>query len=475
MRAPLVNHGMITGWRGGLRRVVRRLAGAALAAMVAFPTLAQEVEIRALQTDLRSLGLYTGPIDGEQSERLDAAIGSYVRDAGFRAPAQEAFRDFGRLVRDVDVEVRIRSGALVASGRQVVRTRRGDMTIIAYAAPASPQSVIARRVSVDGQRIDAGLAAMTACCDTQVFAIGTADVIVLQGVVETPGCEPARLYVSILADRISVADGDGSCTARPAYRVHHGTLEIRAKAPSSHMDAVWTLTPGGTVQFDRLAITGSLDPLVWWVGRQPYEKNERGYRLFHFAPLSDALAALLEPEPLGWVLKMSGTSPVERQGDMLFVTIAHRQDENLVVVSIDLARSAVHVCSFLGGQARFASTLLPGVFADVAASCPVDPDNALAVWSSFGVAGSGRRIRVFGFEGVFGDAEACRSRDDRVTRIDTRRLKLPGEPACAIGAVRVEDGASLVTTSCRTLPIRRLDDDRIDLDGDVLTRCPDSG
>uniref|UniRef100_UPI001952AC86 hypothetical protein n=1 Tax=Stenotrophomonas maltophilia TaxID=40324 RepID=UPI001952AC86 len=78
-----------------------------------------------LQEDLKTLGLFQGPVDGESSETLSAAIAAYVRQAGFRDPPDRAFRHFGALVRDVDLEKRIRAGKARAAHQQTVATRFG--------------------------------------------------------------------------------------------------------------------------------------------------------------------------------------------------------------------------------------------------------------------------------------------------------------------------------------------------------------
>ncbi|WP_163366774.1 hypothetical protein, partial [Klebsiella aerogenes] len=70
--------------------------------------------------------------------------------------------------------------------------------------------------------------------------------------------------------------------------------------------------------------------------------------------------------------KMTLTTPVERRGEVIFVSGSYKPDETLVSVTIDLANRAVHACSFNRGTTRFASTLLRGVFSDPAASCPAD-------------------------------------------------------------------------------------------------------
>ncbi len=443
--------------------------------LMAAPGRAQETEIRALQDNLTKLRLYAGPVDGEQSGALTEAVAAYVRQAGFRDPPEQAFRHFGALVRDVDLEVRIRSGATRVAGRQAVPTRSGALEILTFRAPDAPPGFAdGRRVSLNGMRVDAGLAAFVVCCDTRTFAVGEAEVVVLQGTRDTAGCEAGRVYVSVMRARLAVTDLEDSCAAEPHYAVEGGRLVITALARNGLIDARWSLAPGEPMRFERLVIAAPLQPLAWWVGRQPNERAERGYRFFHFAPLADALSALLPAEELGWTLKMTLTTPVERRGDILFVAGTYRPDERLVSVTIDLAAQAVHACSFNRGTTRFASTLLGGVFSDPSASCPADIGQAVATWTALGALPGRSTARVFGFEGTFGDEAACKAGGDWVTRITARSLKVAGEPEREITEVGISDGDYVVTTTGRTVPVKRLDDDRIDLDGEVLRRCPNT-
>lgn len=451
-----------------------RLAVLALALVLA-PAAghAQETEIRALQENLKRLGLYAGPADGEQSEALSAAIAAYIRQAGFGELTERAFRHFGALVRDVDLEVHIRAGRAEVSGRQTVATRFGPLEITTYRqADGPPGFTDGRRVSLGRRRVDAGLAAFVMCCEARVFAIGDADVVVLQGTQEAAGCEVGRVYVSVWADRLAVTDREDSCSPEPQFAVEDGRLVVTALARNGLIDARWSLAPGEPMRFERLVIAAPLTPLAWWVGRQPTDRAARGYRFFHVAPLSDALSALLPPEELGWTLKMTLTTPVERRGDILFVSGSYRPDERLVSVTVDLARQAVHACSFNRGTTRFASTLLGGVFSDPSSSCPADIESAIATWTALGVLPGASAARVFGFEGTFGDAAACKAGGDRVTRITARTLRIAGEPEMPITDVGVSDGDYVVNTPERSVPIKRLDDDRIDLDGEVMRRCP---
>jgi hypothetical protein len=454
---------------------MRRLLAVLLAGLVwlAAPAHAQETELRALQENLTKLGLYSGPVDGEQSGALTEAVAAYLRQAGFREPPDRAFRHFGALVRDVDLEVRIRAGLASVSGRQAIPTRFGTLQILTYRAGDAPAGFVdGRRVSLDGMRVDAGLAAFVACCEPKVVLVGDADIVVLQGTRETAGCEAGRVYVTVARERLAVTDLEDSCTADPHFAVENGRLVVTALARNGLIDARWSLGPGEPMRFERLVIAAPLQPLAWWVGRQPNERVERGYRFFHFAPLSDALSALLPAEELGWTLKMTLTTPVERRGDVLFVSGTYRPDERLVSITIDLTSQAVHACSFNRGTTRFASTLLGGVFSDPAASCPADIEQAIATWSALGALPGASTARVFGFEGTFGDEAACKAGGDRVTRITARSLRVAGEPELAIAGVGLSDGDYVVEATGRTVPIKRLDDDRIDLDGEVLRRCP---
>ncbi|MBN8939954.1 MAG: peptidoglycan-binding protein [Rhizobiales bacterium] len=449
-------------------------AAAALLFGMAFGAAAQEAEIRALQEDLKTLGLFQGPVDGESSEALSAAIAAYVRQAGFRDPPDRAFRHFGALVRDVDLEKRIRAGKARAAHQQTVATRFGPMEVTTFRQAGAPVGFSdGRRVSIAGQRVDAALATFVECCEAKVFQVGDADVVVLRGTADTTGCDYARVYVSLTRERFSVTDREDSCAADPSFVVDNGRLIVTAQARTSLLDARWSLTPGEPIQFERLVIAGSLDALTWWVGRQPWVRADRGFRFFNFTPVADALAALLEPEALGWTFKMTLTTPVERRGEVIFVSGSYKPDETLVSVTIDLANRAVHACSFNRGTTRFASTLLRGVFSDPAASCPADIERALDTWTALGVLTGGARMRVFGFEGSFGDEAACKAGGDRVTRITARSLRLAGEQEQAITEVGVADGDYVVGTVGRSVPIKRLDDDRIDLDGEVLRRCPE--
>jgi hypothetical protein len=454
---------------------MKRLFAVLLAGLVlmAGPAAAQETETRVLQENLTKLGLYSGPADGEQSGALTEAVAAYLGQAGFRDPPERAFRHFGALVRDVDLEVRIRAGLAKVSDRQAIPTRFGSLDILTYRAADAPAGFVdGRRVSLGGMRVDAGLAAFVACCEPNVFQVGDADIVVLQGTRDTAGCEAGRVYVTVSRERLAVTDLEDSCTTQPNIAVDNGRLVVTALARNGLIDARWSLGPGEPMRFERLVIATPLQPLAWWVGRQPNERVERGYRFFHFAPLSDALSALLPAEELGWTLKMTLTTPVERRGDVLFVSGTYRPDERLVSVTIDLAAQAVHACSFNRGTTRFASTLLGGVFSDPAASCPADIDGAIAAWTALGALPGTSSARVFGFEGTFGDEAACKAGGDRVTRITARSLKGAGEPERAIAAVGLSDGDYVVEAAGRTVPIKRLDDDRIDLDGEVLRRCP---
>ena len=455
--------------------VCATLAAAGAALVVAGATArAQEAEIRALQEDLKALGLFQGPVDGESSEALSAAIAAYVRQAGFRDPPDRAFRHFGALVRDVDLEKRIRAGKARVAHEQAVPTRFGPLQITTYRQAGGPSGFSdGRRVSIAGQRVDAALASFVECCEAKVFEVGAADVVVLRGTTDTAGCDYARVYVSLTRERFSVTDREDSCAADPNFVVEAGRLVVTAQARTSLPDAQWSLTPGEPMRFERLVLVGPLDVLGWWVGRQPWTRIDRGFRFFNVTPLTDALSALLEPEALGWTFKMTLTTPVERRGDLLFVSGSYKPDENLVAVLIDLGARAVHACSFNRGTARFASTLLPGVFSDPAASCPADIGRALDAWSALGVVVGGAPARVFGFEGTFGDEAACKAGGDRVTRITARSLRIAGEPETPITEVGVADGDYVVGTVGRNVPIKRLDDDRIDLDGEVLRRCPE--
>lgn len=456
--------------------MIRWLILAAISMLLSLgPAAAQETEIRALQENLKTLGLYAGPVDGEQSEALAAAITAYSRQAGFAEPVDRAFRHFGALVRDVDLEAHIRAGRAKLAERQTVATRFGPLEIATYRqADAPPGFSDGRRVSLGGRRVDAGLAAFSTCCDGRVFPVGDADIVVLQGAQDTAGCEVGRVYVTVRPDRLAVTDREDSCSTAPAFAVENGQLVVTALARNGLIDARWSLVPGEAMQFVRLVVAAPLEPLTWWVGRQPNERVERGYRFFHFAPLSDALSALLPPEELGWTLKMTLTTPVEQRGDILFVSGSYRPDERLVSVTIDLARRAVHACSFNRGTTRFASTLLGGVFSDPSSSCPADIDRAIATWTALGVLPGTSSARVFGFEGAFGDEASCKAGGERVTRITARSVRIVGEPEVGITDIGVADGDYVVTTTNRTIPIKRLDDDRIDLDGDVLRRCPNS-
>lgn len=457
-----------------LRRVVAAFLGASVVFAIAGIACAQEVETRALQVDLAALGLYSGPKDGEYSPILEEAIAAYVRQSGFRAPPAIAFRRFGDLVRDVDLEVRIRSGAARRSEIQTVHTRYGALEIATYVVADGPRpTVTARRASIGGARVDVGLAAFSSCCDAKVFALQNADIVVLQGTVDSATCPAARIYVTIEEKSAIAGDGEDSCAIEPAFSVADGRLVVTAQSRTSLLDSLWTVAPGSGPRFERQIVAGALDPLVWWVGKQPWERNERNYRFFHFAPLADAIAGLFEPEALGWALKMHGTSLVERRGDLLFVTGNPRDDENVVTVTVDVETRAVHVCSYRSGIARFASTSLRGVFSDPAASCPADAASAESVWRAFGLTRRGTPARVLGIEGSFGDIAACRAGGDRVTRIATRALRIGGEPECGIDDVAIADGTYILSTTCRVIPVRRLDEDRIDLDGDVLQRCPE--
>jgi hypothetical protein len=456
--------------------MIRRLAMVVLGGvLLAAPARAQETELRALQENLTRLGLYAGPVDGEQSGALNDAVAAYLRQAGFRDPPEQAFRHFGALVRDVDLDVRIRSGATGVAGRQSIPTRFGPLEILTYrAADAPPGFADGRRASPNGMRVDAGLAAFVVCCDSKTFAVGEADIVVLQGTRETAGCEAGRVYVSVMRERLAVTDLEDSCASEPRFAVEAGRLVVTALARNGLIDARWSLGPGEPKRFERLVMAAPLQPLAGWVGRQPNERLEHGYRFFHFAPLSDALSALLPAEELGWTLKMTLTTPVERRGDILFVSGTYRPDERLVSVTIDLAAQAVHACSFNRGTTRFASTLLGGVFSDPSSSCPADIGQALATWTALGALPGASTARVFGFEGAFGDEAACKAGGDRVTRITARSLKVAGEPELAITDVGIADGDYVVSTTGRTVPIKRLDDDRIDLDGEVLRRCPNT-
>ena len=75
---------------------------------------------------------------------------------------------------------------------------------------------------------------------------------------------------------------------------------------------------------------------------------------------------------------------------------------------------------------------------------------------------------------MFGDEAACKAGGDRVTRITARSLKVAGEAEATITEVGISDGDYVVGTTGRAVPIKRLDDDRIDLDGEVMRRCPNS-
>jgi len=465
----------ICGRFGHLAATVAGLfAAAALLFGLACGAVAQEAEIRALQEDLKTLGLFQGPVDGESSEALSAAIAVYVRQAGFRDPPDRAFRHFGALVRDVDLEKRIRAGKARAAHQQTVATRFGPMEVTTFRQAGAPVGFSdGRRVSIAGQRVDAALATFVECCEARVFQVGDADVVVLRGTADTAGCDYARVYVSLTRERFSVTDREDSCAAEPNFVVENGRLIVTAQARTSLLDARWSLAPGEPIQFERLILGGSLDVLTWWVGRQPYVRIDRGFRFFNVTVLADALAALLEPEALGWTFKMTLTTPVERRGEVLFVSGSYKPDETLVSVTIDLANRAVHACSFNRGTTRFASTLLRGVFSDPAASCPADIERAVDTWTALGVLTGGARMRVFGFEGAFGDEAACKAGGDRVTRITARSLRLAGEQEQAITEVGVADGDYVVGTVGRSVPIKRLDDDRIDLDGEVLRRCPE--
>lgn len=464
------------GLRGGqpCGRLVTRLAGAvALAVSLATPLAAQEAETRALQEGLAALGLYAGAVDGEVSAALDQAIAAYVRAAGFKSPPDRAFRNPGALARDVDLEARIRTGRVRVAERQTVPTRFGPLTVSTYRQEGGPPGFAdGRRVQLGSARIDAGLASFAGCCDIRVVEVGAADIVVMQGAIDNPACPVTRVYVSLTDEAHVVTEAEDSCSAEPRIAVEAGELVVEAQARASLLDARWMMRPGEAMRFDRLIVPGDLATLAWWVGRQPTDKNERNFRFFHFAPLSDALAALLEPEALGWAFKMSMTSPVERAGQVLFVSGAYLSDESLVSVAVDLEERAVHACSFARGVARFSSTLTRGVYSDNAASCPADPDRAIGAWAAIGVM-RGVRQRVFGFEGTFGDQAACRAGGDRVTRLTARMVQPAGEAPCAITEVGLADGDYVIGTVCRAFPVKRIGDDRIDLDGEVLNRCPD--
>jgi len=465
----------VPGGTGQIAARAMRLLAVLLAvlACMTIPARAQETETRALQENLTKLGLYSGPIDGEQSGKLTEAIAAYLRQAGFDDPPERAFRHFGALVRDVDLEVRIRAGLARVSDSQAIVTRFGTLGIHTYRSADAPAGFIdGRRVSRGGVRVDAGLAAFAACCEPKVVQVGDADIVVLQGTRETAGCEAGRVYVTVARDRLAVTDLEDSCTTQPNFVVENGRLVVTALARNGLIDARWSLGPGEPMRFERLVIAAPLQPLAWWVGRQPNERIERGYRFFHFAALSDALSALLPAEELGWTLKMTLTTPVERRGDVLFVSGTYRPDERLVSVTIDLAAQAVHACSFNRGTTRLASTLLGGVFSDPAASCPADIEQAIATWTALGALPGTSTARVFGFEGTFGDEAACKAGGERVTRITARSLRVAGEAELAIAGVGLSDGDYVVETAGRTVPIKRLDDDRIDLDGEVMRRCP---
>ncbi len=433
---------------------------------------APEGEVQALQQALGALGYFKGPANGEMSDELKAAIARYTQDAGLKGSPERWTHQPGALARDAELEKRIRLKKTTETARLTIPTRFGDVAIVTYRQKNSPPGFAdGRRATFRGERFAAPLTGFATCCEHRILSVKDTDFIVLQGGSDQRDCPFTRIYIAVEAQRITASEGDRSCAVQVALDQDGERLSVRARSAAHLLDERYTMRPGGLLAFRGLSIPGSLEPLLRFAGHQPWENVDGHERFFLFPPLTAALAAILEPEAIGWTLKLSQTQPVERRGPLLFARGTFGQDETAVAIVVDTEREAVHACIQGPEATRMSSTMLRGVYVDPNASCSTTMEEAMTRWSSLGLIQPAVDAPVFGFEGEYGEEPMCKDRNATV-KLGSRRLRDPYGDACFLYEVGFAEGRYQLKTSCGLLNVKKLDEDRLEIDGEPYQRCP---
>lgn len=432
-----------------------------------------ESEVKALQQVLSTLGYYKGEVNGEITDTLKAAITRYTQEAGLKGTLERWISNPGTLARDADLEKRIRRKKVKEASRLSVQTRFGELTIVTYRQEGSPPGFAdGRRAYLRGERFDAPLTSLSSCCQAIVHPVKDTDYVVLQGTTDQRDCPVARVYVAVEAQRVAAAEGDHSCAAHVYLGEDNDRLIVTARNATTLLEERYAMRPGlPLLGFRGMLIPGSLEPLRRFVGHFPWEMVDGQERFFLFPPLTAALSAILEPEAIGWALKLSQTSPVEIRGNLLFARGTYGQDETAIAILIDLSKEAVHACVQGPDITRMSSTSLRGVYLDPNASCSTTFDESIQRWASLGLLEPVSDAPVFGFEGEYGDEGACKDRNATV-KFGSRRLRDHYGEACRLDEVGFAEGRYQLKTSCGLLSVKKLDEDRIEIDGDTYQRCP---
>jgi hypothetical protein len=287
-------------------------------------------------------------------------------------------------------------------------------------------------------------------------------VFVIEGKSTLQNCVLVRLVTSVKGDEINLLGSPQTCAPQAKFELAKDGLHVIETTKGHLLPKRFFLNLNGEKNFERLVLSQKLSSLAKFESKLPLELSENGTRALYNPALLEALSTLLDPESLGWALKMNATQPIERRGDLLFLQGQFQQDETIVSITVDLTREAVHLCTIRNGLTKLTSTLLEHSFSDPDSSCPLTVEEAESIWGAMEVLERSNATRIFSIEGIYHLSDDGTEK----LKISAREAILPDGKPCKIESITFKDKLYEINTSCQNFKLRQIKDRKYDIDGE---------
>lgn len=423
---------------------------------------AQNVQIKELELDLIEMGYLQGEPKAEMTIELKNAVENYIKAQKVIGNNDDIFSDLALFAYEVDLESRIRAKKSVKLAVKAL-SAPVKIEVVSYQhSEPSTQMKSSHRIYVKGQLLLAGHLPFAECCFVQSYQHKDALIVVIEGKSTLPNCALVRLVMSVKGDEINLLGSPQACAPQAKFELAADGLHMDEITKGQLLPRRFLLNLNGGKVFEKLILSQSLNSLTQFEGKFPLDLGKNATRALYNPALLEALSTLLDPESLGWALKMNASQPIERRGDLIFLQGQFQQDETVVSIAVDLSKQAVHLCTIRGGLTRFTSTLLEGSFTDPDSSCPLNVEEAETIWSALEVLERANTTRIFSIEGLY------HLSDDGSEKliIRAREALLPDGKTCKIESITFKDKFYEVTTPCQTFKIRQVKDRKYDIDGE---------
>jgi hypothetical protein len=424
---------------------------------------ANEQQWREMQQDLKTLKLYQGEIDGQLNDGFKVAIELYLKNKKIGWSVDDVLSDPSKLLYDIDLEERLFSGKSVFNKAIILKTPRAEINLISYThAEDSTLFTKSWRLIVNDELVLAGHLPFSECCSFTTYAFSDYEIIALKGKGGNAACGAIEILLVVDDKKTEILGAPRICAAPIQLEQQENILIMKETDKNAMLTKHFKLLKTGELKFDRLALNGQLSPLTRFEGKTPLWMNEKGERALFYPPLLEALTTLLDPEALGWMLKMNTSNVIERRGNLLFINGQFKEDETHLTITLDIGKNAVHICTIKNGVTRFVSTLLEKSFTDPDSSCPLTVEEAENIWAALELLEMPSDIRVFSIEGIYQFTDDA---EDKLV-IKAREAILPDGKKCTIDSIAFSDKSYVLDTSCQQLTIKPIKDNRYSIDGD---------